>query len=452
MIVAVMQTVIVPLISDLPAMLHTSGTGASWALTITLLVAALTTPIAGRLGDMYGKRRVMVLEMACVAVGSAICAVVSTIVPFVVGRGLQGAGIGVIAVGISILRDIAPATRLGASVGVLNASIGVGGALGLPVAAVIAEHLSWRALFWTCGVVAASAFAALLLLVPESSVRTGGKFDIVGAIGFGAAFTCLLVPLAQGAQWAWTSPVTVGFLAAFVVIGGAWWQWEKRASSPLIDLSIVVQKPIMLTNLVSAATGFAFYAFQIAPIQLLMAPPEAPGGVGLSMVLASLVMTPVGVVMFVSSSTNGRVLARFGPRRPIFVGMAVVSAGYLVFLAALVGKWHVGAVSVMVAGALIGAGLGTVFSSMPALIMQLVPQTQTGEANGVNALLRNIGTSSSTAVVGMVLTASTVTVRWSGGEVEHPTTGAFTAAAIIVLAVCAAAFACAVAIPRSRVF
>ncbi|WOC14006.1 MFS transporter [Gordonia sp. MP11Mi] len=445
-----MQTIIVPLIPQLPSLVHTTSNNASWALTITLLVGAVATPIAGRLGDMVGKRRVMIANMAFVAVGSIICAVSTALIPFLVGRALQGIGIGTIAVGISILRDIVPANRLGASVGAMSASLGVGGALGLPFAAIIAEHVSWHALFWVSAATAVAGAVGLRMYVPESPERAGGKFDTLGAVGLTAVLTFVLLPVSKGAEWGWSAPITVGLFAAFVVAAVVWWQWERRASNALIDLDVLTSKPIMLTNIASIATGFAFYASQMAPIQLLMAPTETPGGVGMSMVLASLVLMPMGLVMFGFSYISAWLTDRSGARISLAVGGLVIGAGYVVFLLALDGPWTVGWPSILLSGALVGAGLGLAYSAMPALIMQVVPTTQTGEANGVNALMRAVGTSTSTAVIGMVLTASTVTTHTRAGAVVTPAISAYSVTALVCLAVCVVAFISSMAIPKLK--
>lgn len=449
-VVSLMQTIIVPLIPELPALVHTSQNSSSWALTITLLVGAVATPIAGRLGDMYGKRRVMIANMVAVAAGSAICAVSTSLLPFLVGRALQGIGIGTIAVGISILRDIVPADRLGAAVGAMSASLGVGGALGLPFAAVIAEHVSWHALFWVSTATAVAGGIGLRVYVPESVAQSGGRFDAVGALGLTAVLTFVLLPVSKGAEWGWGAPITVGLFAAFVVSAVLWWRWERRTSNPLIDLDSLMSRPIMLTNIASIATGFAFYASQMAPIQLLMASTETPGGVGMGMVLASLVLMPMGLVMFGFSYVSAWLTSRRGARVSLAVGGVIIGAGYVVFLTALNGPWSVGWLSMMVMGALIGAGLGLAYSAMPALIMQVVPTSQTGEANGVNALMRAIGTSTSTAVVGMVLTASVVSTQTRDGVVVTPSLGAYSATAVICLAVCLIAVISSLTIPKPR--
>ncbi|GAC58988.1 putative major facilitator superfamily transporter [Gordonia hirsuta DSM 44140 = NBRC 16056] len=452
-VVALMQTIIVPLIPLLPSLLDTSETNAAWTLTITLLVGAVVTPIAGRMGDMFGKRRVLVSSLAAVAVGSAVCALAPGLVIFLLGRGLQGMGIGIVAVGISLMRDIVPADRLGSAVGMMSASLGVGGALGLPFAAAIAQQISWQALFWVSGAVALAALIAVLLTVPVRGVPRGGRFDAVGALGLTVLLTCILLAFSKGAEWGWSSPAILGLFAGFAVSTALWWRWERTRPDPLINLTLNIARPVLLTNIASVATGFAFYAMQMIPIQILMAPRSAFDagslGMGLSMVLASLVLMPGGLVMFAFSYVSAELTRRYGARISLALGAVVIGLGYSVLLLMIMGPWPGTWVWLIGINVLVGAGLGIAYSAMPALIMHWVPVSHTGEANGVNALMRSVGTSLATAVVGMILAASMTAAATPVGPIPVATSTAYSWAAGIALAACVVAAITALAVPRT---
>jgi len=146
-VVALMQTLVVPLISDLPALLHASTADATWVITATLLAGAVATPVVGRLGDMFGKRLMLLGSLGMLVAGSVVCALSDSLAPMVVGRALQGCAMGVIPLGISIMRDELPPEKLGAAMALMSSSLGVGGALGLPGAALLAQHADWHVLF-----------------------------------------------------------------------------------------------------------------------------------------------------------------------------------------------------------------------------------------------------------------------------------------------------------------
>ncbi|NGO13657.1 MFS transporter, partial [Streptomyces sp. HC44] len=200
-VVSLMQTLVIPIVPELPTLLNAPASDTAWAVTATLLAAAVATPMMGRLGDMYGKRRMLLVSMVMLVAGSVTAALSESLVPMIVGRALQGLSAGVIPLGISIMRDELPAERLGSATALMSASLGVGGALGLPAAALIADNFDWHMLFWASAGGGVVALLLVLVLVPESKVRTGGRFDLIGAIGMAAGLVCLLLAISKGGDW-----------------------------------------------------------------------------------------------------------------------------------------------------------------------------------------------------------------------------------------------------------
>lgn len=442
---SLVQTIIIPLVPHLPELLHTDAADASWAVTVTLLTGAIMTPIAGRLGDMYGKRRVLALCLGSLVAGSALCSLTSSLLPVTLGRALQGVAMGVIALGISIMRDELPAERVGGGIAMMSATIGIGGAIGMPVAAVVAEHADWHVVFAATGALAVAALAAVYRWVPESPVRSGGRFDAVGAAGLAAGLAAFLLAVTEGAAWGWGSARTLGCLAAAAVVFALWAWHQLRVPGPLVDLRTSARPQVLLTNLASIAIGFAMFGMALLPPQILMAPTGTGYGLGLSMTQAALLIAPGGVVMFFCSPLSARISNRYGPRTSLAAGSAVIAAGYIVVLAVPFGPAQIMAASIIVNG-----GIGIAYAAMPALIIAAVPVGETAAANGLNALMRSIGTSTSSAVVSAVLAAMTVTVAQAGpggAALVAPTAHAYTVAAGICLAAAVLAAALAVRIP-----
>lgn len=402
-VVALMQTVVIPLIPQLPTLLHAPAADAAWAVTATLLAGAVATPTVGRLGDMYGKRRMLLVGLGLLVVGSVTVALSDSLTPVVIGRALQGLSAGVIPLGISIMRDELPPERLGSATAVMSASLGVGGALGLPAAALLAEQTDWHALFWTSAALGIVAAVLVVTLVPESAQRTGGRFDLVGAVGLSIALTCLLLGVSQGATWGWSSGATIGTFAAAVVVLAAWGAWELRAPLPLVDLRTTVRRQVLLTNIASAVFGFAMFAMSLVLPQLIQLPTATGYGFGLGMLAVGLVMAPSGVVMMVMAPLSARISRTRGPKATLMIGALVVAAGYGLAVVLMSQVWHLVLVS-----SLIGAGIGLAYGAMPALVMGAVPVTQTAAAISLNTLMRSIGTSVASAVAGVLLAVLTV--------------------------------------------
>ncbi len=438
-VVALTQTMIVPLVPVLPTILHSSAADASWAITATLLTAAVATPIFGRLGDMYGKRLMLLTSLAALLAGSVVCAVSSSLALVVLGRGLQGLSMGCIALGISIMRDELPADRIGPAVARMSATMGVGGAIGLPLAAIIAEKGNWHVLFWVSAGLAAICLVAVVVVVPESPVKTPARFDFLGAVGLTAGLVMLLLVITDGADWGWGSRLSLGLLAGSLAVLVLWGAWELRATAPLVDLRVSARRQVLLTNIASVAVGFGMYGMSLVPIQLLMAPPETGYGMGLTMIRAGLVIAPSGLMMYLCSGIGARISRARGSRASLLTGIVVVAAGYAVLLVLREEWWQV-----LVASALSGAGIGIAYAAMPALIMGAVPITETAAANGLNSLMRSMGTSLSSAAVSGVLAHQTIAL----GSGTLPSAHGFTVALLVCVVACAVGFVFALGLPR----
>ncbi|MGY5057002.1 MFS transporter [Streptomyces sp. 900105755] len=403
--VSLMQTLVIPIVPELPKYLNASASDAAWAVTATLLAAAVATPVAGRLGDMLGKRLMLLVSLVLLVSGSVVAALSDTLVPMIVGRTLQGLAAAVVPLGISIMRDELLPERLAGSTALMSASLGVGGALGLPAAAFIADHYDWHVLFWTSAALGVVAFALVMLLVPESRVRSGGRFDAVGALGLAVGLVSLLLAVSKGADWGWASGTTLGLFALAVVTLLAWGFFELRTARPLVDLRTTVRRQVLFTNLASIAFGFSMFAMSLVLPQLLQLPTRTGYGLGRSMLTVGLVMAPQGLVMMAFAPLSAAVTKARGPKVTLMTGAVIVAAGYGLNIVLMSEVWHLVLVS-----CIIGAGVGFAYGAMPALIMGAVPASETAAANSLNTLMRSIGTSVASAVAGVILAQLTISL------------------------------------------
>ncbi|MFE9170942.1 MFS transporter [Streptomyces kebangsaanensis] len=440
-VVSLMQTLVIPIIPELPQLLHASASDTVWAVTATLLAAAVATPVMGRLGDMYGKRRMLLLSLAMLVAGSVTAALSDSLTPMIVGRALQGLASGVIPLGISIMRDELPAERLGSATAMISASLGVGGALGLPAAALIAEGLNWHMLFWVSAGLGVVAAVLVLGVVPESEVRTGGRFDLPGAIGMAVGLVCLLLAISKGADWGWAGGTTLGLFATAVVVLLAWGLFELRVDAPLVDLRTTARRQVLVTNLASVAIGFAMFSMSLVIPQLLQLPEQTGYGLGRSLLTSGLVMAPSGLVMMAVAPVSAIVSRTRGPKVTLMTGALIVAAGYGLNIVLMSQVWHF-----VLASCVIGAGIGFTYGSMPALIMSAVPASETGAANSLNTLMRSIGTSTASAVAGVVL--AHMTTRF--GPYALPSENGFRTVLAIGAGAALLGFLVASFIPRQR--
>ncbi|MEU1530323.1 MFS transporter [Streptomyces fagopyri] len=440
-VVAVMQTLLVPVIKDLPKLLGTAPSNATWVLTSTLLAGAVATPIMGRLGDLFGKRRMLLTSLSVMVVGSLIAGFTSDLLVMIAGRALQGFAMGAIPLGIGLMRDMLPREKLGSAMALMSSSIGVGGGLALPLAALVAQHADWHSLFFLAAGLGVVSIVLTLVAVPESPMRAEGTFDVLGAIGLSAGLVLFLLPITKGSDWGWSSGTTLGLFGASAVVLVLWGVMELRVKAPLVDLRTTVRRSVLFTNLASIMVGVSFYVVSLVLPQLLQLPKATGYGLGQSMVVAGLCVAPLGLTMMFTAPVYARISAKYGPKVTLIIGMVIIGIGYGAGLGLMSAAWQTIIIAVV-----LGAGIGLAYSSLPALIVGSVPASETGAANGLNTLMRSIGTSVSSAVIGMVL-ANTAS---DAGGVAIPTMHGFRVSFLIATGAVAVGLVMALFLPRQR--
>ncbi|MFB7848139.1 MFS transporter [Streptomyces sp. NPDC002466] len=441
-VVAVMQTIVVPLLPHIPALTGATPAAASWLVTVTLLTGAVFTPVLGRVGDMYGKRRVLVASLVVLVVGSVLCAISSHIGVLITGRALQGAALAVVPLGISILRDELPPARVLSAVALMSSTLGIGAAVGLPVAALVVEHFDWHTMFWVSGAIGVLDIVLVLCFVPESSLRTRGRFDAVGALGLSGVLVCLLLAVTQGADWGWTSARTVGLLVLAVVVAPIWGMYELRVPTPMVDLRVSARPSVLLTHAAALLIGFAFYANSLVTAQMVQEPKETGYGLGASLVVSGLCLLPGGVMMVALSPVSARISAKYGPKVSLLLAAGVIAAGYVVRYFTSHSLW------LIITGAtVVASGTAIAYSALPALVMRGVPVSETAAANGLNTLMRSIGQALCSATVAAVLTGLTFRV---GGRTA-PTLHAYQLVFLVAAGSALAALLVTLFLPGRRV-
>ncbi len=430
---ALQQTLVVPQLPIIPQILGVSIDDATWLITVTLLAGAIATPILSRLADMFGKKRIFLLTIGLMAAGSFLAAAGGlNYWPVLIGRALQGLAAAAIPIGISIMRDHLPLQQLPGAIAIMSATMGVGAGLGLPLSGVLYDSFGWSSLFVTTAAVSVLVVLATARFIHESADVPGGRFDLPGAVLLAAALGCFLLALSKGASWGWGTPLTLGLFAAAAVTGFIWFRYQLRADSPLLDLRSASRRPILLTNLASVLIGFSMFVNMLVTTQQLQQPPESGAGLGLPVVLAGLAMMPSAFMMLIMSPLSGRLINRYGARLVLAAGAAIMSVSYLLRV-----FFHDTVLLVVLGSAAVGVGTALAFAAMPAIIMANAGRHETAAANGLNSLMRTIGTSLSSAATGAVLASFTVMV----GENVFASSTAFR---IVLLGASAAALSGAV--------
>lgn len=438
---ALMQSLVIPIQSELPKLLNTSASNTSWVVTATLLGGAVAMPVAGRLADLVGKKKVLVTSAIILVIGSLICAMSDSIGLVLIGRVLQGMAMGYIPVAISLVREAAPKHMVNTAVAGVSATLGVGGALGLPLAAWIAQDHSWHMLFWISAALAVIMTVLSATVLPKAQDAHPARLDWVGAIGLAIGLVAVLVGVSKGNDWGWGESSTLALIVGGAIVLLAWGWYELRHSEPLIDLRMTAKRPVLLTNIAALLIGFGMMAQSIVVPQLLEMPEATGYGLGQTVLQAGLWMAPAGIMMMLFAPVSSKLLTIFGGRTTLSLGAGVLSAGYIVAVFMTNAPWQL-----MVASCVASAGVGIGYAAMPTLIMANVPDDEAASSIGVNSLMRSVGTTIAGAVMAVVLTSQTMSL--APGTPAIPTHGAFRLCFVIGALAAAAGAAVVLAIPR----
>ena len=401
MLTSLQFTLIVPALPEIPAALGIGADDASWMVTITLLTGTVGTPIIGRLADMHGRRRLLLVSLACLFAGSVLAAVWLTLPTVLVGRALQGMSTAIVPVGISLLRDLVSRERATLGIALMSGTLGIGSALGLPLSGVLSTFGGLPALFWFSAIASAVFLALVATFVGESPVRAPGRFDLVGTIALTIALTCLLLLISKSQAWADAAPWAVPLLvAAGLAAGVVWVLVALRHPSPVIDLRTSLRRRVLLTNVASFFVAFGMFANHLLTMQEARAPVASGAGLGLAPLGAGLVLVPSALAMVLLAPVAGRMLARAGGRFALALGAAIICGAYLFRLVV-----HDGLLVVVASATLVGIGTAFAFAAMPTLIIDAVPPTETASATAVNSLVRSLSGATASAVFAYLVVA-----------------------------------------------
>jgi EmrB/QacA subfamily drug resistance transporter len=383
---AMLSSAVIPALTTIQHDLHTSETGVTWLLTGYLLSASVGTSILGRLGDMYGKERLLLYTLGLLAAGTLVSALATSLLPMIVGRVIQGAGGGVFPLAFGIVRDEFPREKVAGSIGIVSSILGVGGGIGIVIGGLIVEHLNYHWLYWIPLVVIVAAAICTWRFVPESPVRVPGRVNWLAAALMTIGFCCVLIAISETTVWGWGSAKTLGLLALGLIGCVAWVMVEVRSDEPLIDMAMMRIRGVWTTNLVAFLLGAGMYASFLIYPQFAQLPKSTGFGFGVSVVTAGLYLLPSALLMSLMGTFAGRLASRFGSKFALVVGSGVTAVAFGWMAVA-----HAHPYDMLISAALLGIGIGLAFSALGNLIVQAVPPEQTGVATGMNTVMRTLG-------------------------------------------------------------
>ncbi|GAA4997002.1 MFS transporter [Yinghuangia aomiensis] len=421
MVGAMLQTLVVPVLATIGARLNADAGDTAWVLTANLLAAAVMTPLFGKTGDLFGKKRMLLVALGMILTGSLLAALTTSLPLLIVARVLQGAWGGLFPVALGALRDELPPNKLTGAMAMVSGMIGIGGGIGLVLTGLLTNHHGdYHRVFWAATILTALAAAAVALVVPGRTPTQKGRIDWAGAGLLGAALVALLLAVSQGNGWGWTSVRTLGLFVVSALLFAAWATVERRVAQPLIDMNVFVKRPVAFTNIAGVLVGVNMFVGFLAVSQFVQIPERVAGyGFTASVLSASTVyLLPGALSAIVAAPVGGILVRRFGGRHALAVAGVISVVAYVFVMFAHDKTWHLIVVAIAVQ-----SSVAIAYAAMPALIIAEVPMEQTGIANSVNAISRSVGSSLASAIVTSLLTGHLI----AGLPVAVPTEAAFTA-------------------------
>jgi EmrB/QacA subfamily drug resistance transporter len=408
---AFQQTMVVPALPVIQRELDTTTTWATWVLTVFLLVASVATPILGKLGDQYGKERLLVISLGLFLAGCVGCAVAWNIWSLIAFRALAGTGAAVFPLSFAIIRDEFPPEKVGVAIGLVSSVFGVGGGFGIVLSGLIVDHLSWRWLFIFGSIGVALSIVLVARFVPESPIKTPSRVDFPGAALLSGGLVAFLLGLTEGESWGWGSGRIVSLFVVGLTLLVLWVVVELRVPEPMVDMRMMVRRPVLLTNITAIIAGFAMFSVFVLVPNFVETPTGLPDelaqlvdyGFGASATKAGLYLLPSAIVLLFAGPIGGLLGRRFGFKWPLAIGMALVSVA-----AAMLALWNDEPWQVVASQPIFGVGIGFAFAAMATIIAQSVRPSETGVASGMNTVMRTVGGVVGGQVGAALLTAHTI--------------------------------------------
>jgi predicted MFS family arabinose efflux permease len=402
MVVAVVSSLGAPLIPTIATTDHVSLVDAQWSLTITLLSGAVATPTMGRLGDGPRRRTVILVALVIILAGSVLAALPLHFAFLLIGRAMQGIGLGLPPLAMATARSSLPLHRSRPAVALLSISTVAGAGLGYPITGLLAQLWGLHAGFWFGAIVCVLALAGAFWVLPRHVEATAPRLDLVGAVLLAAGLAAALLATSQAEVWGWSSARIIGLFGACAVLLAVWVGHELRTNHPLIELRLLRNGAVLAADVTGLMAGVGVYLLLAAITRFVQTPSSAGYGFGSSIVVAGLILLPFSVFSVLASRVVPVLTRRTSVEAVLPIGAAMFLVAMLVFLLARTSIWEI-----LATMAFAGLGVGCTFAVMPGLIVRAVPAHETGSATSLNQVVRTLGYSIGSALCGTILAAHT---------------------------------------------
>jgi MFS family permease len=410
-----------------------------WLVTAYLIVGAAVAAVVGRMGDIFGRRRLLATMLSIAALGSLISALSTSFAWLLSGRVLQGMSGAILPLCVGLVRENLPPDKVPMGVGLMISGASVGTALGLIIGGLIVDNYSWHGVFFASAAFCVTALAATLLFIPKSSSLPDlRRIDWLSGIAFAPGTIALLYYVSSAPKTGWTSPLNLLALGVGLLLLGYWLVRALRSDDPLIDVRLFGNRTIAVANIVTALVSMSTLQLVLVFSIMLQAPTWTMVGLGVSATVAGFAKLPSNILATFAGPLSGWLTGRGGGRSTMVAGGIITTIGWAMALSN-----HGSVTAVVAALCVIAFGATMLFAVAPTLLTQAAPPERTSEVSGMLTVVRQLFLGIGAQLVTTVL-ATDVVQR--GGE-QYPSDTAFQLAIGVIIACCVVATLVAFALP-----
>ena len=401
LLVNYVETMVIPGIPTIQKDLSTTATVASWITSAFLIVGAAVSPLFGKLGDIYGKKKILLIVLLFYIAGVGAAGFSTNIDMLLAARAVQGAGFAIIPLGIAIITDVFPRERVATAQGIISGTFAIGAAAGLVIGSYVVQDLSWQWAFHTAFILSVILFFLVVVMLKKDAPGVKSRVDYVGASILMAGIVLVLVYLTEAPTIGWLSYENIAFLVPGLILTAYFFVFENKRISPLIQLSLLKIRNVLIANLVGITSSLTMFLVFFAVIYYAYYP--KPYGLGLSIINTGLTLAPATLVMLVVGPVMGQLVTRIGPKPVLALGAVVSIVGMIMFTFFRATTMEL---TLDVAVALIG--LVSLIIPIVNMVSISVPKDNTAVGLGMNTMLRNLG-----GAIGPVLATTIISTYYT---------------------------------------
>jgi MFS family permease len=420
------ETMVIPGVPIIRTDFNTTESLVSWITSAFLIVGSAVSPLFGKLGDSYGKKRMFLVALVFYTAGVGIAGFSNSIYFLIAARAVQGIGFAIVPLALAIIAETFPRERIAQAQGIVSATFAIGAALGLIIGSYVVQDLGWQWAFHSAFILSIVLFAIVARFLPAGHSGNRLKVDYQTVVLLMSGVSLLLLYLTEGPYIGWSDPYNLAALGLGAVLTVAFFLAESRKSNPLIPLHLLRIRNVLVANLTGILSGIGMFMLFFAVVFYTELPfsgafpnPGVPG-LNLDVITAGLTIAPATVLMLVGGPVLGRLVARYGPKPAMVLGGLIAIAGFSLFI---VNRGTRTDVMVDTAVSLVGA-VGIIIPIVNMVSVSL-PMETVATGLGLNTMLRNIGGAIGPVVATTIMSTYYVTALTPGGPMQFPASAAY---------------------------